>query len=169
MLECVSKVFPRFAALAPRFHLENIQPALSLVEIAGLEKQLGLALPRSYKQLLGCAGGFWLIGGAVQFARPFLHAFQPLNRLSTPQQRTVKLKGGAWPPPTNGMLCFAEFWMEADGDQVLFDVHHSSVDAEYPVIYYAHESRPPSIRLVAGTFAEFMETFLDYPAFSSAS
>jgi hypothetical protein len=33
----------------------------------------------------------------------------------------VDFKGGGWPPPSQGMLCFAEYSLEADGDQVLFE------------------------------------------------
>lgn len=61
------------------------------------------------------------------------------------------------------MLCFAEFFLEADGDQVLFDVSGGLVAGEYPVVYYAHEGSPPSVRRVAGSFAEFLEICLTYP------
>ena len=62
------------------------------------------------------------------------------------------------------MLCFAEFFMEADGDQVLFDVSRGLVNREYPVMYWAHEGRPPSARKLADTFTQFMEECLSYPA-----
>jgi hypothetical protein len=32
------------------------------------------------------------------------------------------------------MLCFAEFFMEADGDQVLFDVSKGLINGEYPIV-----------------------------------
>jgi SMI1/KNR4 family protein SUKH-1 len=165
MLACASRSFPRFAALAPEFELEDVKPPLSLAEIANLERQLGLKLPPSYKALLACSGGFCLVGGVIRFAEPFFHKFRPFHLLTSAQQDMVKWKGGAWPPPSEGMLCFAEFWMEADGDQVLFDVSQGLINDEYPVMYYAHESRPPSVRLLASTFVEFMEGFLEYPAF----
>ena len=66
----------------------------------------------------------------------------------------------------NGMLCFAEFFMEADGDQVLFDVSQGLVDGEYPVVYYAHAASPASVRVLARSFAEFMEAFLRYEEFA---
>jgi hypothetical protein len=166
MLERLGKSFPRFAARATDFELEHIKPPLSLADIVGLEHQLGVVLPSSYKELLACTGGFWLMGGAIQFARPFLHAFEPFDCLTPQQQSMVKLKGGEWPPPTAGMLCFAEFFLEADGDQVLFDTRPRLIGEDYPVMYYAHEARPPSIRVLAATFAEFMDTFLEYPEFA---
>jgi len=60
------------------------------------------------------------------------------------------------------MLCFAEFFLEADGDQVLFDTGRGLMDGEYPIMYWAHEGRPPSVRRLAGSFHEFIESFLDY-------
>jgi hypothetical protein len=69
------------------------------------------------------------------------------------------------PPASQGMLCFAEFFMEADGDQVLFDVADGLVSGEYPIMYWAHEGPSPSLHKLADGFAEFMETFLEYPEF----
>jgi hypothetical protein len=63
------------------------------------------------------------------------------------------------------MLCFAEFFLEADGDQGLFDVASGLVKGEYSIMYWGHEGRPPSVRKLADTFAEFTETFLEYPEF----
>ena len=104
------------------------------------------------------------MGGAIQFVDPFFLRFEALDRLTPTWQRILRSKGAVWPPPSNGMLCFAEFWMEADGDQVLFDVSRGLIDGDYPVMYYAHESRPQTVRQLAPTFVEFMETFLDDPA-----
>lgn len=114
-----------------------------------------------------CGGEFWLLGGAVQFGfeHPFVHEFAPLRELTPQQRAVVRRKGGDWPPPSNGMLCFAEFFVEADGDQMLFDVSRGLLNGEYPIMYYAHEFRPPSVRVLAPTFPEFLSAFLDYPAF----
>jgi hypothetical protein len=167
MLEAASQLFPRFARIAGDFELEHILPAATQTDVANLEKGLGLRLPESYKSLLQCARGFWLMGGVVQFGsqHPFLHNFPPLESLTLPQRRVVELKGGPWPPVSQGMLCFAEFFMEADGDQALFDVTGGLVKGEYPVMYWAHERRPPSVLKLADGFAEFMEHFLEYPEF----
>lgn len=107
------------------------------------------------------------MGGVVQLGiqHPFFHEFEPFEQLTPAQQRSVRQKGGQWPPPSQGMLCFAEFFMEADSDQVLFDVSRGLVDGEYPVMYYAHETNPPTVRRLADTFEEFINGFLDYPAF----
>lgn len=167
MLKAASELFPRFARTAANFELEHVLPAASQTDVANLEGSLGLSLPESYKALLKCTRGFWLMGGVVQFGsqHPFFHDFPPLESLTLPQRRVVELKGGPWPPASQGMLCFAEFFMEADGDQVLFDVAGGLVKGEYPIMYWAHEGRPPSVRKLADTFAEFIETFLEYPEF----
>jgi hypothetical protein len=39
------------------------------------------------------------------------------------------------------------------------------VDGEYPVMYYSHEGRPPSVRKLADNFVGFMEKFLEYEEF----
>lgn len=167
MLDLVLQILPRFAARAPEFGLENVLPGMSAAELAALESELGIPLPATYKRLLGCMSGFWLMGGVVQFGPDhlFVHDFPPLEKLAPAQRRVVELKGGDWPPPSQGMLCFAEFWLDSDGDQALFDISGGLIDDEYPIVHYSHNSRPPSVRTLATTFAQFMEEFLDYEAF----
>jgi hypothetical protein len=167
MLEAAATLFPRFARAARRRELEHVLPGATATVVAALEQQLGLPLPESYKKLLQCARGFWLMGGVVQFGpqHPFVHDFPPLESLTPQQRQVVAFKGGPWPPASQGMLCFAEFFMEADGDQVLFDTSGGLVGGEYPIMYWAHEGRPPSVRQLAGSFGEFMEGFLAYPGF----
>jgi hypothetical protein len=167
MLEQTKSLFPRFTELAPKFELEQVLPGASSSEVAEIESEVGVPLPESYKRMLQCARGFWLMGGVVQFGRqhPFTHEFPPFGTLPPQRQAAIRRRGGVWPPPSNGMLCFAEFFMEADGDQVLFDTSKGLVDGEYPVVYYAHEDSPPSVRLLAPSFGDFMEEFLQYEAF----
>lgn len=169
-LQRLAVSFPNFAAKlgdGSAYLLEEVEPPAANEEIEELERALDKPLPESYKSLLRCGRGFWLLGGAIQFGRrhPFFHDFEPLDRLTPLQRKTVERKGGQWPPPSQGMLCFAEFFMEADGDQVLFDVSKGLIRGEYPVMYYAHEESPPSVRVLADGFRTFMERFLDYPAF----
>lgn len=166
--------FPVFAAKlgdGSAHGLELVEPPATESEIRDIERAVGVPLPESYKALLRCGRGFWLLGGVVQFGRqhPFYHDFPPLDTLSPVQQKAVQRKGGWWPPPSQGMLCFAEFFMEADGDQVLFDVASGLVEGEYRVMYYAHEERPPTVRTLASGFGDFVDEFLDYPAFAAGN
>ena len=137
---------------------EQILPPANTDQLTELESRLGVSLPASYKQFLRATRGFWLFGGAVQFGtqHPFLHEFPPLEDLSPAERSVVYAKGGEWPPPSQGMLCFAEYFLRADGDQVLFDVSGGLVGGEYPVVYYSHETRPPYIEKLADTFSEWL-------------
>lgn len=167
MLQFTRPLFPKFTALAQDFDLEAVLPGASAEQIATMESDLGVPLPDSYKQLLRCARGFSLMSDVVQFGQqhPFVHEFPPFEALPPSHQAEVKRRGGGWPPPSQGMLCFAEFFLEADGDQVLFDTRRGLVHGEYPVVYYAHAARPASVRPLAASFTEFMEQFLQYEAF----
>jgi SMI1-KNR4 cell-wall len=147
MLEKARVFFPAFSQLAPDYDLELEQAAASQDEIANIEKALNLPLPQAYKNLLSCTRGFWLMGGAVQFdsQHPFVHPYSIAS--------------------ANEFLCFAEFFMEADGDQVMFDLRGGLQNGEYPIVYYAHAAKQKT-RILANNFTEFMENFLTYPGFN---
>lgn len=168
-LDAIARLFPRFAELAASRVPEHVLAPATSSEVDAIEARAGVPLPNSYKQLLQITRGFWLMGGVVQFGtqHPFFHRFPALEKLTLQQRSVVAMKGGPWPPASEGMLCFAEFFMEADGDQVLFDVSRGAVDGEYPIMYWAHEGRPPSVRKVADSFAQFMDECLSYSAFQS--
>src|SRR4051812_11521638 len=112
MTEVFQKHFPVFhQSLIDRdgADIEEVLPPSTESEIAQLEQRLGLPLPESYKRLLRCVRGFWLLGGMIQFSsgHPFLHDFPPLDQLTPRQREALTAKGGGWPPPSQGMLCFA--------------------------------------------------------------
>ena len=153
------RVFPKFSALLPNAEPENVLPLRSADEIAELEQSLGVSLPDSYKQFLQTCGGLWILGGAIQMGpnHPFFHRFPAYEELTDQQRSVVQQRGGTWPPPSQGMLCFAEYFLEADGDQVLFDVSGGLINGEYPVFYYAHEESPARVTRVADSFAEWIE------------
>jgi hypothetical protein len=148
--------------------IEQILPAASDAEIIEIEARVGVQLPEAYKRLLRCARGFWLLGGSIQFGtqHPFFHTFEPLDKLTPMQRQVVSRRGGAWPPPSQGMLCFAEFFMEADGDQVLWDISGGMRGGEYPIYYYAHEASPASVRKLSDNFQDWVGEFLGYRDFS---
>jgi hypothetical protein len=55
----------------------------------------------------------------------------------------------------------------ADGDQVLFDTKKGLQNGEYRIMYYAHESRPPTVRKLADDFRAFLDGLLDREEFRS--
>ena len=126
--------------------VEGLQPGLSSEQIQGLEDELGVLLPNSYREFLGITRGFSAGDGSIQFhaGHPFMH-------------ESVSGKG---------MMCIAEMFMLADGDQVLFDVSKGLRRGEYPVYYYAHEDDPPRLSKLADGFDEFLNGFLTYPDWS---
>jgi hypothetical protein len=165
----LSKSFPQFAERlgdGTAYLLEHVQLPASDSDIEALEREVELPLPESYKSLLRCSRGFWLHGGAFQFGpgHLFFHEFEPLEQLPPHQRAEILRRGGHWPPHSQGMLCFAEYWIEGDGDQVLFDVSKGLIGSEYPVMYYAHEHSPPQVRLLAEGFHQFLEALLEDPA-----
>lgn len=162
MVELVQPLFPQFArglAAGLGDPIEHVKPGATAAQISDAEVRLGLPFPRSYRDLLACTSGFWLLGGAFQFhgLEAFLHDFPGLDELTPVQRQTVARKGGQWPPPSDGMLCFAEYFVEADGDQALFNVRQGLVHGEYDVVYYAHEAIPPSVRVLTHSFRDFVE------------
>lgn len=163
----VADRFPNFARLLREGrggHVEYVEEPATAADIANLNLRAEHPLPQSYLELVQRSKGFWLHGGTVQLTDVSLvvHDFPKWEELSSAQQQSVRHKGGNWPPPSQGMLCFAECWLEADGDQVLFDVSNGLVNGEYPVYYYSHEDSPPSVTRVAGGFEEWLEGLLEH-------
>jgi hypothetical protein len=170
MIERFREEFPDFyQALLKREKdvIDDILPPASQAQIDEIEQQCGVPLPNSYKSFLRCCRGMMLLGGRIQFGmeHPFFHDFPPLETLNEQQLRVVDTKGGNYPPPSQGMLCFAEFFMEADGDQVLWDVSGGMVEGEYPIYYYCHEDDPPSVRKLSDNFKAWLREFLNYEEF----
>ena len=133
MLDCLGQHFPEFVV---RFgpYIEEIQPPLTRSEIHKLEADLGVPLPESFKLFLECTSGFRLDSPMLNF-HPGLIRFEF--------------------SPTS--LFFGEYFKEADGDSVFFDVSQGLQDGEYPVHYYCHEDRPPTTWQLAVSFKQWLE------------
>jgi hypothetical protein len=170
LIQRLAAPFPGFAE-ALRAGLgdpvEEVLPPATPDDLAREEALLRISLPSSYREFLLCTRGFWLRGGVVQMSsgHPFFHRWGPFEALKPAAQRAVCMSGRGWPPPTENMLCFAEFFMEADGDQVLFRIHEGLVRGEYPVYYYAHEAATPEARLLEPSFSSWLNDCLYYDAF----
>jgi hypothetical protein len=167
MTYTLEQQFPKFAANMHKLNMGQQLDSLSDQEISSLEARLNIQLPPSYKRFLKCTRGFTALGGIVQmsYEHPFVHNFPPYDQLTEEQKASINQKGGDWPPPSQGMLCFAEFFMEGDGDQVLFDTSHKDELGEYPVYYYAHD--PGTVRKIASSFEQWLNEFPEYEEFST--
>jgi len=162
ILPALEGEFPRFARFlmsGDADPIDEILPPYTLSEIEQLEREeLEQSLPPSYRAFLQIAGGMCLQGGAVRIhgRQLFFLYFPPLESMKWEQRRQAgRQNGGVWPPPSEGMLCFADFWSEGDGDQALFDVSGGLVDGEYPVFYYNHDQG--STRRIADGFRDWLE------------
>jgi hypothetical protein len=108
-----------------------------------LEHTLGLPLPESLKTLLRVSQHIQLEG--FDLGHLFFH-----------EQREQL------PGPSDGMLCFAEYWLEADGDQMLIDPRDLPAD-DPPVYYYAHSV--PEVRPLGQSFSAWLESLGRSPLF----
>ncbi|MEE1811980.1 SMI1/KNR4 family protein [Streptomyces sp. BE133] len=135
----LSARFPRFAGFlaAGPDEIEHCRPGLDEAAMARLEDSLGLRLPAAYRDFLRCAREV-TVGDTLQMTS--IHPF-------VQDSVSVAL-------PSQGMLCIAEYWWEADGDQVLFDVREDASD-DPPVLYYAPAKR--RVRVIADCFTAWVE------------
>jgi hypothetical protein len=131
--------FARFLA-SNASRIQSLRPGASSDEIAQLGRDLDISIPASYAQFLKCTREV-IVDDTLQITslHPFIHESRD---------------GGL---PTEGMLCIADFWLEADGDQALLALSDNT-DDNPPVLYYAHEQRPPSVRQIADTFTGWIES-----------
>ena len=104
--------FPCFARFLQNENagIEAVLPPLSPDEINALEQNLGTPLSASYKTFLGICGGF-------RADKPMMNLNKNTLFVMNFPARSGKQKN--WPPPAQGMLCFADYFLESDGDQVL--------------------------------------------------
>lgn len=138
-LECLSAEFPKLSGFLRR-HLDEIEelgaPASS-EEIAHLEHAIGAPLAESFRRFLSCTsclvyGDEASIGLQYTFRHP---AYNPNS-------------------PSANRICFGEYWLEGDGDQLLFG--DAEEDMEPPILYYNHSE--PSCEVLAEDFKAWAES-----------
>lgn len=137
-LDRLKAVYPKLARFLSR-QLDAVQeladPA-SDEEIAQWEQSYGLKLPESYRRFLACTRSL-VYGDTLQMG--LLFTFQHPDE---PQL------------PSAGLICFAEYWLEADGDQALFAA--AEPGSEPAVLYYSHSE--PSVRAMAKDLDAWLES-----------
>jgi hypothetical protein len=158
-LKELKSIFPNFyqclienRELHPELDVYEVLPGATEEDIQQIEADVHIELPASYKRFLRCTRGMALLGGAVQLGaeHPWFHDWS--DRFKSAELLSSRA-------PSHGMLCFADCWLEADGDQVLFEVSAGLQDEEYPVMYYAHDSYY-KVRKLADSFEEWIERWL---------
>jgi hypothetical protein len=154
------KSFPEFAdklKSLPENSMDEILPGITHKEILACEEHTCL-LPNSYKQFLESTRGFWLFDGCVQFRKhhPYLQTFPKYDDLPEEGKKEVEKNGGLWPPPSAGMLTFAEYITANANYSVLFDVPSGIKGGEYSIVYYDYMGQPPSVRKVSDSFSEWL-------------
>lgn len=141
-LQSLLKVYPGLRKMKLA-EFEYILAGLSEPEITEIEEHLDTVLPDSYKRFLRICAGFWHDG--IKIYEPFSFGGE-----EAPLQRS-------------DLLCFADTFILADGDQSLFDMSGGLVDGEYPIVYYDHEMEPPRLVRISDTFEDFLNNFLPNP------
>ncbi|NEB00989.1 SMI1/KNR4 family protein [Streptomyces sp. SID13726] len=139
VIDSLAVGFPRFAAFlaAGVDEIDSCQRGLDDAALDELENSLDLRLPAAYRFFLRCAREV-VVGDTLQMtsSHPFIHS-----------STMVTL-------PTQGMLCVADYWLEADGDAVFIDIREHP-QGDPPLLYYAHAQR--RTRVIADSFTEWVE------------
>jgi hypothetical protein len=137
-IDALATDFPRMARFL-RYHrdeIESMRPGASEAELDELARTSGVPLPAAYRTFLSHTREL-VVGDTLRLTEdhPFVH---------------TSTKAAL---PTEGMVCFGEYWAEADGDQVLFDPCGGD---DPPVLYYAHGRR--TVERAAASFTQWIES-----------
>lgn len=139
VLRAIQAAFPKLGRFLRKQSdlVECLAAGASEADLDDLERSLGTTLPGAYRAWLRTARVLELPGLRLGAEHPFPHR----------SERGVL-------QPAEGMLCIADYFLEADGDQVLFDLREASTD-DPPVFYYAHSI--PEVRRLAKSFTAWIE------------
>ncbi len=138
-IDRLGAAFPKFArALKRKAHaIEYFHADVSEADVDATERGLGVCLTTEYRSFLSCCRCLDL-GGTIRFDEPF-----------EPGQWT-----GIKRLPAPHMVIIAEFWKDADGDQLVLALPGKPC-AEAPVYYYAHAW--PKLVKFAPSFTHLLE------------
>jgi len=142
VIAAVAHQFPKFARFLKRREgdIERLEGPATEQEIAAWERSFGVALPDAVRRFLLCTKGLTLPGLSLGQAEVF------------PHPGVIADVGNSKPT-----ICIGEYFLEADGDQVLIERTAESAD-DRPVYYYAHSESPPAVRRLAKTFTAWIES-----------
>jgi len=137
VLSCIKQQFPKFAGLIKRRleTAEELEPGASEEELAAVEQAIGFRIPGALRRLFQCSRWISLDGLSLQISL-FVHPV------------ASQLVG-------TQMVCFGEYWLKADGDQVLFR-SEELLDDDPLVYYYAHAI--PAVEPTKKWFTAWLES-----------
>ncbi len=146
-IDAIKASYPKFGQLLQRRAelIVELDPGATEDEIKIREQSLDTQLPDALKKLLRACRHVHLEHFHIDLYCIFYHASRS------------GIHG-----PSDGMLCFADYFLEADGDQVLLDPRELPCD-DPPVYYYAHEG--PEVRPLAKSFSYWLESLGSSPLF----
>lgn len=124
--------FPKFARLLKKRiqEVDHLDEPATEADLLALERSLGVPLPAVYRRFLACTRGVRIGSLSLGLDEPYPH-------------------------PAG--LCIAEYWLEADGDQVLLEFPPTQLP-DPPVYYYAHAAVPPGARPLAPSLTAWLES-----------
>jgi hypothetical protein len=117
--------------------IETFEPGATEAEISGVEKTLKLRLPAAIRDFFKLTKQWEVEGFQWDLSLLFEHP------------------GDKSAPDGKRYLCLANYFMEADGDQILIDVTKPSDDPQ--ILYYGHSANGAKIRVLAKNWKEFAE------------
>jgi hypothetical protein len=148
-IDALAMVFPKFAQFLRKRagEIDQMEEPAHESDIAKVEQVLGVPLPGAYRQLLKCTRAVNLGGLSICLEDTGSHpAVIPGEKGSS------------------AAICIAEYWLEADGDQVLVECS-STPEHDPPVFYYAHAVGSHTARRLAPSLSTWLESLPKSPVF----
>jgi hypothetical protein len=146
-IDALAKHFPKLGRFLKKEidAIDQLDEPASDAELGVAEQSLGAPLPAMVRQFLSCTKGLALDGLAIGLTQCFRHP------------AAVAVQGEDRPA-----VCLADYWLEADGDQVLIEAVQTPSD-DPPVYYYAHAAGNQAARQLAPSFSAWLESLPKSP------
>ncbi|HWL08204.1 MAG TPA: SMI1/KNR4 family protein [Planctomicrobium sp.] len=127
--------------------LECLDAPATHDDITAFEQSIGIPLPATYRQFLLCTRQLKLEGLSLGFDDIWSHP------------ALIPLETG-----TSAALCIADYWLEADGDQLLLEWTATPKD-DPGIFYYAHEEGSNRARPLSMRLSQWLESLPKSPIF----
>jgi hypothetical protein len=139
---------PTLARLLNRLDDWEVGEPATVEELAAVEASVDFVLPPSLSQFFRLHRSL-SIGDTLRLDLDHITRFD-FSHLDVSKR-----------PACHGEVALGDFFWRADGDQLVLATHGRPPGAEFPVLYYEHEGRPPKLMHLADSFAGFLEWLAD--------